>query len=232
MAYPIVEWAYKIENINPTEKITATEKAVLAYLSHRADRIGRCWPGVDTMSREMALSRRSIQSSLRRLEDNNLIRTQFRKNLTSYYYVLFPGIDKEEFRNAPGEEVGAPPAPTLFDGVQMATQVGANGDVSGRTTCTQTVKNIKEPLERAGRGTRLPDEFKLSDSDVKLAQDLGLNIRAVFDKFVDYWIAQPGQKGVKLDWSATWRNWCRNTKDRGQDLAPPDKNKAPRGTYN
>lgn len=28
-------------------------------------------------------------------------------------------------------------------------------------------------------------------------------------KFRDYWVAQPGQKGVKLDWPATWRNWCR-----------------------
>jgi phage terminase Nu1 subunit (DNA packaging protein) len=27
--------------------------------------------------------------------------------------------------------------------------------------------------------------------------------------FVDYWIAQPGQKGVKTDWDATWRNWMR-----------------------
>jgi hypothetical protein len=27
--------------------------------------------------------------------------------------------------------------------------------------------------------------------------------------FVDYWIAQPGQRGVKVDWEATWRNWMR-----------------------
>jgi hypothetical protein len=31
----------------------------------------------------------------------------------------------------------------------------------------------------------------------------------VFDEFRDYWIAQPGQKGVKTDWDATWRNWVR-----------------------
>jgi hypothetical protein len=27
--------------------------------------------------------------------------------------------------------------------------------------------------------------------------------------FVDYWIAQPGQKGVKTNWDSTWRNWMR-----------------------
>jgi uncharacterized protein YdaU (DUF1376 family) len=32
-----------------------------------------------------------------------------------------------------------------------------------------------------------------------------------FERFKDYWIAQAGQKGVKLDWFATWRNWVRNT---------------------
>lgn len=32
-----------------------------------------------------------------------------------------------------------------------------------------------------------------------------------FATFRDYWIAQPGQKGVKVDWFATWRNWIRRT---------------------
>lgn len=27
--------------------------------------------------------------------------------------------------------------------------------------------------------------------------------------FCDYWKSVPGKKGVKLDWFATWRNWCR-----------------------
>lgn len=33
-----------------------------------------------------------------------------------------------------------------------------------------------------------------------------------WDRFRDYWIAQPGQKGVKTDWLATWRNWVRSEK--------------------
>jgi len=30
-----------------------------------------------------------------------------------------------------------------------------------------------------------------------------LDVRLVADQFKDYWIAQAGQKGVKLDWAAT-----------------------------
>jgi hypothetical protein len=34
------------------------------------------------------------------------------------------------------------------------------------------------------------------------------------EKFRDYWRAKPGAGGRKLDWDATWRNWCRNAEDR------------------
>ena len=29
------------------------------------------------------------------------------------------------------------------------------------------------------------------------------------EKFRDYWISIAGPRGIKLDWEATWRNWCR-----------------------
>ena len=32
-------------------------------------------------------------------------------------------------------------------------------------------------------------------------------------KFADYWRGVPGQKGVKRDWDATWRNWVRRAGD-------------------
>ncbi|MGL4573853.1 MAG: YdaU family protein [Burkholderiaceae bacterium] len=38
------------------------------------------------------------------------------------------------------------------------------------------------------------------------------HVREIADKFRDFWIAQPGAKGCKLDWAATWRNWVRNEK--------------------
>jgi hypothetical protein len=31
----------------------------------------------------------------------------------------------------------------------------------------------------------------------------------VYDTFCDHYKAQPGSKGVKADWEATWCNWCR-----------------------
>lgn len=46
------------------------------------------------------------------------------------------------------------------------------------------------------------------------AESLGLRngkASAELEKFRDYWAAQPGQKGVKTDWPATWRNWVRRS---------------------
>jgi len=66
--------------------------------------------------------------------------------------------------------------------------------------------------ERA-RGTRLPPDWV---PEPEFAESVGLtNGRASAElaKFRDYWAAQPGQKGVKTDWSATWRNWVRRASE-------------------
>lgn len=65
------------------------------------------------------------------------------------------------------------------------------------------------------RGCRLPDDF---EPDLGFASRLGLDAAAEWAKFRDYWTAQPGLKGRKTDWNATWRNWCRRA---AEQRAPP-----------
>jgi uncharacterized protein YdaU (DUF1376 family) len=55
-------------------------------------------------------------------------------------------------------------------------------------------------------------------------------VRSEAEKFRDYWIGVGGQKGAKLDWQATWRNWMRNSKkpqfsaiNGGQNGQPANK---------
>lgn len=61
------------------------------------------------------------------------------------------------------------------------------------------------------RGTRLPDDWTPSEDLKRWTLDNcpGLNGPYVAAQFRDYWHAVPGAKGVKLDWDATWRTWCR-----------------------
>jgi len=65
------------------------------------------------------------------------------------------------------------------------------------------------------RSTRLPDDFSLTDERRLVAEAERLPADRTFAKFCDYWRSAPGAKGRKLDWDATWRNWCRNDRDRG-----------------
>lgn len=71
------------------------------------------------------------------------------------------------------------------------------------------------------RGTRLPADWKPTLEAAKFARDLGLDVIATADTFRDYWISRAGAGGVKLDWLATWRNWCRTTAERQRQLTWP-----------
>jgi uncharacterized protein YdaU (DUF1376 family) len=69
-----------------------------------------------------------------------------------------------------------------------------------------------KPLRERARGARLTPDWSPGPDGIAFAEAEGLrNGRAMAElaKFRDYWTAQPGQKGVKTDWPATWRNWCR-----------------------
>jgi hypothetical protein len=98
---------------------------------------------------------------------------------------------------------------------------GANGEAIGGpsgghenpNSNHKPITNNHKPIkERAARGTRLPTDCELPNEwfDFCKQQRPDLKPDEVFVGFRDYWIAQPGQKGVKTDWGATWRTWVRN----------------------
>ena len=82
---------------------------------------------------------------------------------------------------------------------------------------------------RAARGTRLPDGWQ---PDQALADWTRANAPAAanaleVDRFRDYWTAEPGAKGRKTDWAATWRNWARRCQEQHTQ---PSRGPAPRST--
>lgn len=80
----------------------------------------------------------------------------------------------------------------------------------------ETEKEVEKEKEREGRtrGARLAPDWKPTGEDVSFAEQLGVQWQGEADRFRDYWIAQPGQKGVKADWSGTWRNWIRRAAEQ------------------
>ena len=72
----------------------------------------------------------------------------------------------------------------------------------------------------ATRGHRLPLPWALPKAwgDWALAEFPAWSPEAVrneANKFRDFWVGKTGKDATKLDWEATWRNWCRNAKSPG-----------------
>lgn len=85
---------------------------------------------------------------------------------------------------------------------------------------------VTRPREQTRqRGTRLPEDWRPQIRDrgeacARLGSSDAVDQELL--KFHDFWKAQPGQRGMKLDWDATWRNWIRNAKgpQNGKTNAP------------
>lgn len=103
------------------------------------------------------------------------------------------------------------------DADKIQTQDGQEPE-EPQQSCAPREREEKEkskPKSKAvALASRLPDEWKPSEEEIQFCKTKrpDLDPSQVADRFRDFWIAQPGVKGRKLDWTATWRNWVRNEK--------------------
>lgn len=99
----------------------------------------------------------------------------------------------------------------LYQDINQQTHIIATSNQPA-SNHKQELKNDKKEVSK-NRGTRFalaqcPDDWLQFCAEKRpdlVPQD-------VFDAFRDWWISAPGAKGIKLDWTATWRNWVRNQK--------------------
>lgn len=62
--------------------------------------------------------------------------------------------------------------------------------------------------------TALSDMLQWTEQNTDWEWRGSRGINDTFEQFRDYWRGAAGAKGVKSDWPATWRNWCRREADR------------------
>lgn len=128
---------------------------------------------------------------------------------------------------------GGPDAPIAPNTPDMAlsrtnkdTCAQANKELPSEVNITSEVEvstplvpqAVVEPKALRSRGSRLTADWSLpielrqwAEINTQLGAE-GIALEAA--KFHDHWLAQPGSKGAKADWPATWRNWCRNAGSR------------------
>lgn len=97
-----------------------------------------------------------------------------------------------------------------------------------RTTSNEVV--LLEP-KKTKKGSRIPEPFVLTGAMAKWAEKNvpGFNYTAETERFIDYWRAAPGERGVKADWQATWRNWIRRANDDAKSRGGVKPTAAQRG---
>ena len=102
-------------------------------------------------------------------------------------------------------------------------------DAAPATASADILEASKPSKASKARGTRIPDGWVPDDALIawtKVNAPAAANVLEV-DRFRDYWTAQPGAKGRKTDWAATWRNWARRCQEQH---AQPSRGPAPRAT--
>ncbi|GLK69198.1 hypothetical protein [Hansschlegelia plantiphila] len=83
----------------------------------------------------------------------------------------------------------------------------------------EILPSVEQRNPKAGRGCRLPDGWKPSDPGLQFARGLGASDREIereLSTMTDWALQASGDKGVKRDWEAFWRNWIRKAAEAGR----------------
>lgn len=78
--------------------------------------------------------------------------------------------------------------------------------------------------DRAARGTRLPEDWRLPLAWGEYGLTLGLRaneVRVEAEKFKNHWHGANGSNAIKINWFSTWKNWAiRSAEQRGRQPNP------------
>ena len=133
-----------------------------------------------------------------------------------------PAVDLEQLDESSRETIEGSSDGSRDLGTKGPREQGSEGDAS---------EPDPAPPEKGPKGTRIPKDFIPSEATRQtiVGEFPHLDIAAEHRKFTDHWLAQPSQKGVKVDWDATWRNWMRRAGEwvnvNTQRKTQPSRNK-------
>lgn len=113
------------------------------------------------------------------------------------------------------------PSPSKFPGFDEASRKIASPREDSLRTKDQGPRTKEGIGTMEARASRLPEDWT-PEPETEIPDDVAARERP---RFADYWRAQPGAKGRKLDWQATWRNWCRRSMETRPNANPTRPNR-------
>ncbi|EBR8889461.1 helix-turn-helix domain-containing protein [Salmonella enterica subsp. enterica serovar Brancaster] len=180
MSMNLMAKAMSIKVGNPLRKL------VLIKLADNANDEGECWPSYQHIADQCEVSRSTVKSHIRALEDMGLLKREFRRkgelNQSNVFYLTM-----DNAQQIPPESGGAGADPRTY----------------------HSFEPVKEPLERKRKPSSMPEGFSPSASHQKMAEEFGISLQDEFDKFTDHHLS----KGSKfIDWSRALNTWLRNAR--------------------
>ncbi|ECS7684524.1 helix-turn-helix domain-containing protein [Salmonella enterica subsp. enterica serovar Mbandaka] len=180
MSMNLMAKAMSIKVGNPLRKL------VLIKLADNANDEGECWPSYQHIADQCEVSRSTVKSHIRALEDMGLLKREFRRkgelNQSNVFYLTL-----DNAQQIPPESGGAGAAPRTY----------------------HSFEPVKEPLERKKKPSSMPEGFSPPASHQKMAEEFGISLQDEFDKFTDHHLS----KGSKfIDWNRALNTWLRNAR--------------------
>ena len=199
MSIAALNWAFAMRGVSVSQKV------VLISLANFSDESGYSFPAIKTIAEMSCMSDSSVRRALVDLCEREILRIDHRfradgSQTSSGYFLQF----------TPPVNLTPPPC--------TVTPPPVTADTPYNHHITTTLIDTGVSISSNKRGTRISEDWQPSQDDYNQALSMGLTVEQVdneANKFRDYWIGVPGAKGVKLNWSATWRNRCRDVVEWG-----------------
>ncbi|EHZ3529623.1 helix-turn-helix domain-containing protein [Salmonella enterica] len=209
MSMNLMAKAMSIKVGNPLRKL------VLIKLADNANDEGECWPSYQHIADQCEVSRSTVKSHIRALEDMGLLKREFRRkgelNQSNVFYLTLDNAQQiPPESGGAGADLGGAGADLGGAGADLG---GAGADLGGGAGAAprtyHSFEPVKEPLERKKKPSSMPEGFSPSASHQKMAEEFGISLQDEFDKFTDHHLS----KGSKfIDWSRALNTWLRNAR--------------------
>lgn len=202
-------------------ELSTAGKLVYAALLRYRDGEGTCYPSHRRLAVMTSTSTRTVQRALTELRDAGHVAWEARETeaggpTSNLYTLADPYATVADPPVMMADPLGQPDVGAAPEGPTPYATVADEVDLLELDLPNETRRTSARERAPATRGTRVPDPFEITPEMAEWARQHvpSLDYQAVTEKFVDYWRAVPGAKGVKLDWTATWRNWLRTDAER------------------
>ncbi|WDW61339.1 helix-turn-helix domain-containing protein [Salmonella enterica subsp. enterica serovar Uganda] len=216
MSMNLMAKAMSIKVGNPLRKL------VLIKLADNANDEGECWPSYQHIADQCEVSRSTVKSHIRALEDMGLLKREFRRkgelNQSNVFYLTLDNAQQiPPESGGAGADRGGAGADRCGAGADRcgagADRGGAGADLGGGAGAAprtyHSFEPVKEPLERKKKPSSMPEGFSPSASHQKMAEEFGISLQDEFDKFTDHHLS----KGSKfIDWNRALNTWLRNAR--------------------